>query len=237
MPCYINTLPLRLPFQLKMLTSPFNFILDIPTVLNKKLDIGQIDVSLSSSAAYLKGSYSLISGFGIASTNEILSVNLYLNGDIKSGKIGLSHHSEASCELLKVICSHFWQVSPEFVPLDRSKPFTDYDGFLLIGDEALKNQTIPGYVTIDLAKEWYKYTNLPFVFALLYSKEILNLDCLPLEKALQWSEKNLDLVVEYAQKTVSIPSSLIYRYYTVCKYRLGDIEYGSLELFAKLMER
>ncbi len=240
---YINALPFHLPFRLGELQTKATFTYGIPSELNRQLHEGKLDIALTSSVEYFNGSYQLLPGYCIGAHKEILSVNLYIRGEqvvrdknfdrkvLEGAQIGLTHHSGTSIALLKVLCAHFWKVKPNFVPLTQNEV---YDGFLLIGDDALKKLTIPGYQTIDLATAWYEATQLPFVFALITMREDISYKADEFEKALQWSETHREYLVDAAHKQCGLPKALINRYYDVCKYRLGENELEGLHLFQSL---
>lgn len=223
---YINAFPFRMGMEHMDTT----FIFGVPSTINKLLRSGELDIALTSSVAYFEGPFQMVPpGFGIAAHDEILSVNLYLRGALRDNiRIGITHHSATSAALLKVLCHHFWKVEALFEPLTDT-----CDGFLLIGDEALKQRTISGYQTIDLAAAWYKATQLPFVFAVFMQKEGMNCSA-QLESALQWSEAHREMIVEKAHLKTGLPKLLINKYYDKCHYRLGPRELEGLNLFKEL---
>ena len=231
---YINALPFRFPMQIGELQTEHTFAYDIPSRLNTQMRERNLDIALTSSSEYLSGAYQFLPGYCIAARQEILSVNLYLKGELNGGKIGLTHHSATSVTLLRVLCHHFWKKTPYFVPLSDRE---EYDGFLLIGDYALKKMTISGYRTIDLASAWYEATGLPFVFAVIAVRQGVQWDDNIFERALQWSEANRTQLIEAAYTQSGLPKSLINRYYDMCYYRLGKKELEGLQTFKNLSER
>ncbi len=67
--------------------------------------------------------------------------------------------------LTKLLAKSFWKISPEYIPYIFSQSEIDPEkSYLLIGDKALRKGGDFKYV-YDLAEEWIKFTNLPFVFA------------------------------------------------------------------------
>ncbi len=233
---YINALPFHLPFRLGELTTNASITYGIPSALNAQLRAGDLDMALTSCAEYFDGPYNLLPGFCIGAFKEILSVNLYTRTELDGATIALTHHSATSVALVKVLCHHFWRVEPTFVPLDREKPLTSYDAFLLIGDEALEQLTIPGYQTIDLAHAWYEATQLPFVFAVFAQRKGAQDYSEELEAALQWSEANRERLIHEAHQQSGLDPELIDRYYSLCCYRLGPKEREGLDLFQQLRE-
>lgn len=250
---YINALPLHLPFQLGLIHTSSKFTYGIPSVLNQMLREKKIDVALSSSVEYLDGNYRLLPHLGIVGLNQVLSVNLYTRISVDrlhGARIGLTHHSATSVSLLKVLCRHFWKISPKWednVPTlqqHRSlrsrvfQPLACFDAFLLIGNDALEHSWVPGFQTIDLAAAWYDLTGLPFVFALFSArKDIDNSELYQLEQelesALTWSEENPQEIERAAMEQCTLNSERIRAYYASLRYRLGKKEFESLELFRR----
>ncbi len=228
---YINALPFHLPFSLGELKTDAAFTFDVPSALNRSLRNGEIDMALSSSAEGLDGAYQRLSNFCIAAQKEIRSVNLYLKGPIEKARIALTPHSATSVSLLKVICHHFWNVHPQFVSMSE-----ECDGFLLIGDEALKKSSIPGYQTFDLAKIWYEATGLPFVFAVFSVREGVEMQTEMFEKALNWSEVHREKLISEAHKRSGLPNHIIDQYYDLCFYRMGEKEQEGLKHFQQLRQ-
>ncbi len=239
---YINALPLHLPFSLGEVKTKARFHFDIPSALNQKVQQGELDLALTSCVEYLDGDYDLLPNFGIVGHHRVLSVNLYTKKPLallSGARIGLTHHSAASVSLLKTLAQHAWKVTPQYEPLKRELPFTHYDGFLLIGDEALSQPQIKGFQTVDLAAAWSELTGLPFVFALFSVRKEsspTDLHCFQQElgSALRWSEEHLDQIVEEASRRCPVKANLLHDYYSVLKYRLGPQERESLELFKQL---
>ncbi len=192
-----------------------------PTKLNALLLDRQLDIALSSSVVALEHDLPYLPDFCIAAKERVYSVNLYTRTP-KPSQIGLDSDSATSVELLKILCAHHWDIKAEFVPKSE-------EAFLLIGDQALHNPTIPGYQTIDLATAWYEMTGLPFVFALFTYHPTVDptLFAKQLSTSLKWSETHLE---ELAQPN----PKLLTDYYRACHYSLGSEEQQGLETFQRL---
>ncbi|MCB1180780.1 MAG: menaquinone biosynthesis protein [Chlamydiia bacterium] len=236
-------------FKKGMIAPSVELYYAVPSHLNALIHQGKLDLSFVSLKEFLdhkRTKYEQIPGYGIAAEKKILSVNLYHKGALKEldgARVGLTHHSATSAALLKVLCYHFWNISPCFEILDRSLPFATYQGILLIGDEALLNLEIPNFTTVDLAESWYNQTHLPFVFSviarqkeLLSEKEqaVAHFLC-QLEMSLAYSEKHIEEIACLAKKQCALPLELIKTYYKICHYRLGEIHYKAISLFNQLI--
>lgn len=230
---YINALPLYFPFVSKSV----QLVYDVPSTLNSQLQNKKLDGALTSSVEYLDGEYQAPLDFGIVASNRVLSVNLYTQHHLSSlngMRVGLTTQSATSISLLKVLCHHHWKIKPCFEPLKG--PFSSYAAILLIGDEALENQTISGFQTIDLAEAWYEMTGLPFVFALFALQPEIKLETLEpfkkeLNSALQWSESHPAEIQQEAIKRCHMAPPLVDLYFSLLRYRLGQEERKGLELF------
>ena len=88
---YINTLPLFQGMWQQGSESNFEFYFGTPEELNIKLRNGELDLSLVSSAEYLrnKNAYILFSKYGVASRKKVMSTCFYSNlGDPSRSPLG-----------------------------------------------------------------------------------------------------------------------------------------------------
>ena len=94
---------------------------------------------------------------------EVHSVELfskYPMEKLSKKRIYLTAQSGTSVALLRVLCSQYFQIQPEYV-----SDLADADAALFIGDEALKRKMQNDWpYCFDLAKLWREWKNLPFVF-------------------------------------------------------------------------
>jgi len=236
---YLNSYPFTAAFRSKALLSDDELTFDVPTTLNQKFSQEELDISQISSIEHLKRDYPILPGYGIAAHKKILSVNLYTKQEPThlSAPIAITSESATAAALLKVLCHHFWNISPSFIPLKKGEE-KSHNAFLLIGDKALKNQIIPGYLTVDLAEAWAHYTRLPFVFCVfaIQPKQLEKADKFQeiLQAALNWSKQHPQQMLSLAHTHVSLSSSLIEKYLSGCTYHLGEKELEGLALFNAL---
>lgn len=229
---YINALPLIMGLQ----TEGMECIYAPPATLNQLLKEGKLDVALTSSIFYLQhqDQYACSSDFGIASKEQVLSVNFYTRlplHQLNGSRIGLTADSATSVALLQLLCRKQWKISPTFEPFRLPKE--EYDAFLLIGDEALQHQTIAGYTTIDLAHEWKKWTSLPFVFALFIypNKTPVPTFFDQIRKSYQWGQRHQDSLYAQAEKQSGLPKKTVIEYFNTLQYRFSDREINGLKKF------
>lgn len=238
---YINFLPFFAAFQQKVIDATVEWVPGVPSVLNQSLREGSLDISPISAAEYLinKERYQLLPDFCIGAKGKVLSVCLYVRGDLNGTEIGLASQSASSALLVRVLCHHFWKVSPSFTVRASVNELKTHDAFLLIGDDCLRNPHIPGFKTIDLAQAWFEATNLPFTFAVFAArKEVKQQDVDQTRHifhlALEWGETHSDVVEALAQKRCALPPEVLKEYYSILRYRLDDGQRKGLELFETL---
>jgi chorismate dehydratase len=187
-PNYLNTLPFlyHLP---KM--NEIELVFDVPSRLNEKLGVGEVDCGLCSSVFYAKHyeEYILIPDISISAVGKVKSVCLFHKvplSELSDKTIGITPETETSFALLRLVLEKMKEVKPVYLKLNHSFQslsseegqalFETIDGYLAIGNEALEllcTDKFP-YVT-DLAEVWLEETGYPFVFALLLvRKEVLS---------------------------------------------------------------
>jgi chorismate dehydratase len=243
---YVNTLPLFGGLLQKAIDFDGELITSIPTALNQKVRKQELDVSLVSSVEYLRHEqeYVLLEDFGIISNGRLGSVNFYTKEklhNLSKTEVGLTTQSATSLVLLKLICRHFWKTLPRFTysPLPQKK---DYPSFLLIGDQALKNQKFTDYTTVDLSETWKMFTGLPFVFAVLvanknsYEKKQKEIEdfLIKLRQSHKWSQQNLYKLSLQAAMQLKLPVSHLQDYFNALSYNLDHDSSSSLQMFKQL---
>ncbi len=147
-----------------------------PAQLNRKLENGEIDISPSSSillAVSPKNDYFVMPDIAISSLTEVRSVILLSRrslSKLNGCNISLTSHSLTSIFLLKIILFHFQGLNPEKINFTTEEftPHQTPEAALIIGDQALGlyHNPPPGFRVYDLGHLWYKFTGLPFVYAL-----------------------------------------------------------------------
>jgi chorismate dehydratase len=141
-----------------------------PAQLNEMLVDGLIDVALPSSIAFARNAseLALLPHVSISAFGAVDSVQLFTRVPLPQvRRIALTEKSATSIALLKVLCRE-WGLDPYFAPRRGSlaEVLADFDGLLLIGDEALhvlRAEVYPYHY--DLGEEWHTVTGLPMVFA------------------------------------------------------------------------
>jgi chorismate dehydratase len=132
---------------------------------DKSLDLGMIP-----SIEYLHlPDYHVVPDIAVTSDGPVASVALFTErpaNEIRS--IAVDASSRTAVALLRILCSEWFEIEPEFVTLQPDLPamLKRCDAALLIGDTALyaEHESISVH-KIDLGEEWKAMTGLPFVWA------------------------------------------------------------------------
>jgi chorismate dehydratase len=148
----------------------------VPAQLNTLLAAGEIDLSPSSSFEYARNwrNYLLLPGHSISAAGPVRSVLLFSPLPLErlaAAPIELTGESATSVNLLKVLLAEFLgQVGATCRVAARPVEELIEAGasVLVIGDRALRSALAPppGTHVYDLAELWWRFTGLPFVFAL-----------------------------------------------------------------------
>jgi chorismate dehydratase len=197
---YANLFPIFYMLQRECDCSGYKFIEGVPSIVNRLLRSGEIDISPSSSIEYLrhKNKYTLIEGHSISSKGSAGSILLLSREPVEElgGKtVQVSSQSETSVALLGIILRKFYKIECSLESTNESPDslISKAGAFLVIGDEALKaKKTISNFkfqilnkdrnsslIThhslplniYDLGDLWYRNTGLPFVFALWIARK------------------------------------------------------------------
>lgn len=205
---FINLLPLHV-FIKKNLSSQMKQIIEYnksyPASINKKFKKRKVDAAVISSIASRRCKKCL--DLGIVANGVVDSV-LVIPGSYKK-----DFQSETSNALAKVL---------------------KIEGEVVIGDKALYKFYNSDEEFIDLAKEWGKKYNLPFVFArLCANKHQKYLDKLA-KNFLKIKVNIPQYILEKYAKRSGISKKQIQNYLTKIQYKLGVKEKKSLKLFLRL---
>jgi chorismate dehydratase len=146
----------------------FDISYTIPSQCAAELQNGKADLGIIPSAAYaVIPELSILSGVAIASTQAVRSILLVSSkpmSDIRT--VALDSSSLTSVALTRVLFQKYWGGQRKFssAPPDLESMLAQHDAGLLIGDPALSVDR-SRYYTWDLAEEWIRFTDKPFVFA------------------------------------------------------------------------
>jgi chorismate dehydratase len=173
---YLNAKPFLYGLQHSEIINGIDLQEDIPSVCAQKLLTNQVDLGLVPVAIIpsLKN-YHLVSDFCIGAQGKVASVMLYSQVPLHEiVSVMLDYQSRTSVMLVQVLAKHLWKINPNWLPADSGfeQKITGTTAAVVIGDRTFElNGSYPH--SYDLAEEWYKLTNLPFVFACWVSNKPL----------------------------------------------------------------
>ena len=164
--------------------------------------------------------------------------------DLKERKIGVTDDSSTSAKLLSVLLEKKYGVQAHFERLHSGvNDYTKYDAVLLIGDEALRHNKsgLHGFeLVFDLAREWYDWQRLPFVFAVWAMKKSLSgaeKEALRtmLADSLQKYEAELSSNGKRQGTEIGLTAAETQEYLEGFSYRLGERECEGMNAFRGLL--
>ncbi len=154
----------------------------VPTQCAEALRRGTVDLGIIPAIEYQRiPGLKILPGISVSSDARVESVLLICRGPVrKAKKVALDASSRTSVALVQILFEKHWGMQPEYVEAapDLKAMLSEAKAALLIGDPALqfslrsKNSPLNNWEraenlhVYDLADEWKKLTNLPFVFAL-----------------------------------------------------------------------
>jgi chorismate dehydratase len=166
---FLNAVPLGWGFLHGSAQGVFDIARDVPSECARKLGAGEADVGLIPVIEYQRiEGLRVIPDIAIASRREVRSV-LFVSrrpmGEVT--RIAVDTSSRTSVALLQILLTEFYGRDPlEMVPFPPNprRMLQEFDAALLIGNAALQVRG-EGLFVHDLAREWHRFTGLPFVFA------------------------------------------------------------------------
>ncbi|MDN4067494.1 menaquinone biosynthesis protein [Paenibacillus sp. FSL R5-0407] len=170
---YTNVWPVFHHFKTIDLPQPASLVTEVPSLLNRKMLKGELDLSPVSSFAFGYGSdrFILLPDLSVSSDGPVNSILLFSRKppeEIKNGVIALTNTSATSVNLLKIIMEKAYGGQPTYWD---SEPVLDTmmeqsDAALLIGDHAIQaSWRDHGYIVTDLGEVWKQWTGYGMTFA------------------------------------------------------------------------
>ena len=240
---YLNAKPLIAWFQTpEGERSGVEVVYDVPSRLARMVEAGEVACAMASSVELFRhADWKAVQGIAIASTGTVLSVRLFSKVPVdRIRSLALDTSSLTSSALVQVLFARWWQVSPRYIPLppDLDRMLEQADAALLIGDKGMLACSEGLFVT-DLGEEWYRWTGLPFVWALWLGRaENITpplVDCLHRAKA--WGLEHLDTIVQQEASRLGIDEALVRRYLRdIMQYEMTDAHEHALHRFAQECE-
>ncbi len=186
--------------------------------------------------------------FCIATRDQVKSVMLFSNHgwlDLDGKTIGITDDTATSVRLLQVLLEKKYNVKAKFERMHSGvNNFSQYDAVLLIGDEALhrnKYGLADFELVYDLAKEWYDWKKMPFVFAVWAVKKSLPAETKAelisqIEQSLAQSQDHFGEIGELHGKRIGLEYDDVEEYLEGFNYRLGEREKEAMKEFKDLTQ-
>ncbi len=239
---YINLFPVFYYLE-REFGDRYSFTDGVPSVLNKLLRAGKLDLSPSSSIEYLRypDMYNLVPGHSVSSTGPIGSIILFSRlpvRELDGNTILYLYHSETSVALLRIIMERFYNLECRY----RSFSGGLYEGlrespaYLMIGDRAMmESKDTSGLHVYDLGEIWQAETYLPFVYALWIVRGDISVEVVKkdLDRVLDLAEASFESIASLTPASEFFSSDELVRYWRGISYRLDDSHLKGLELFRK----
>lgn len=246
---YTNVVPVYYGIENYLPKNCCTFSEGPPAVLNSALAEGFLDISPVSAFSYAVNhkKWLIVPNLSISCTGNVISVFLATDHefeDLDSKKILLTNESASGASLLKIL---FYEkgIYPEFYTGDiNNTDKKDYDGALVIGDNALFGNWDKKFKNIyDLGTLWQNYTSLPFVFGLWavcrrsYLKDKNTVTAI-IKALIGNKDKNILSplgVINYSSLEKNVDKIFMENYFTAIEYDLSDKKIKALTLFYELL--
>jgi len=239
---YLNSLPFIYGIEnYHHLQGKYTMQKDIPAkcaskLANNKADIGLIPVAAISS---IFESY-IVTDYCIGAVGKVDTVLLLSDVKIEDiTEIYLDYQSRTSVMLVQVLAKKYWNIKPIFInaTLGFEKLISGTTAGVIIGDRTFNLEKKYTF-SYDLAEEWYKMTNLPFVFACWVSnKKLSDTFIEDFNNACAFGLNNIDEVIKNYSNQNIISSQKLKQYFSESiSYNLDEEKKKGLNLFLKYLE-
>ncbi len=246
---YINCYPVYGAIDRGVVPMRADLVDGVPTVLNREMAAGTLDVSVISAVEYARDArrYLLLPDLSICSDGPVRSVVLFAKrpaSELQGRRVLVSRSSMTSVALLELLFENVWDARPAFVPSNAELSDVaqfgeeEHDARLVIGDAALHlwsrlrspeqyvhDASIADYrYAYDLGAEWKAWTGLPFVFAVWVAQRLTPVaESLAVHAGLiasrDWGLQHLDTLAAQAAIATGVDRS-------VCLEYLSGLDYG-----------
>ncbi len=241
---YLNSVP----FYHDIDPQRFRVMPVVPRHMGLLLEQGQIVAGPFSLMDYLRQEQTLdLLPFCIATRDQVKSVMLFSKEGwrgLEGATIGVTDDTATSVRLLQVLLEKKHGVNARFERLHAGvNDLTAFDAVLLIGDDALRHSKtgLRGFdLVFDLAKEWYEWKKLPFVFAVwAVAKSLPSETKADLSEAIRRSLENaagrLGAIGALHGARLGLSESDVEQYLEGFNYHLGERDREAIATFRALV--
>ncbi len=234
---YLNSKPLAWGFLKGHHADLFEPSYHPPAQVAQRLADGDLDVGLIPSIEvqripHLRVLPDLCVG-AVAEARSVLLVSRVPLHHIQ--RVALDENSRTSAALARIVLEDGHSLRPEYITQrpDLERMLEEADAALLIGDPALRVDRVR-HRTLDLAAEWRRLTDLPFVFAVWACRLGVDLPVLPFyfKSSLRYGLSSLDILVRECAAELGLVPAEVRAYLTQnLHYFLRDEERAGMEEF------
>ncbi len=238
---YLNSKPFIYGLHHSEIINGIDLQLDIPSVCAQKLLDGKVDIGLIPVAVIpkLNPNY-IISDYCIGADGKVASVILYSTVELNEIKtVLLDYQSQTSVKLVKILAEHFWKINPEWSTTTENfeNTISGTTAAVIIGDRTFGLENKYAY-TYDLAEEWQKFTQLPFVFACwVANKKVPDEFIAEFNKSLKFGLDSRDVLIEVLKSTNEYSTDIHNYLYENIKYDFDYEKKKALKLFLGYCEK
>ena len=238
---YLNSKPFVYGIAHSEIFNTIELQQDIPSVCAKKLMDGTVDVGLIPVAVLplLKEKY-IISDYCIGAVGKVASVMLYSHVPLEEiSTVLLDYQSRTSVTLVKVLAQNFWKIKPKWISaeVDFERKINGSTAAVIIGDRTFAIGDTYKYV-YDLAEEWQKFTQLPFVFACwVANKKLPDSFLHDFNSALKYGLDNRTSLIAELQKDINYSSDIETYLTKNIDYDYNSAKKEALELFLTYLSK
>jgi len=234
---YLNSRPLAWSFLHRQTDDRVEPVFLPPARVAAEMAAGTVDVGLIPSIEVQRiPGVSVLPGLCVAATREVRSVLLLSRRPpARIERLALDRNSRTSAALVRIWLKEGYGVEPicqEAAP-DLATMMRSADAALVIGDPALRVDR-SGYQVHDLAREWRRLTDRPFVFAVWAVAPGVELGS-RLEifyRSLAEGQAAIELLVRQAAAELGLGEASVREYLTQClSFELGSAEREGLQMF------
>jgi chorismate dehydratase len=237
---YVNCYPVYGAVDRGVVSLDAAIVTGVPTDLNARMAAGTLDISVVSAVEYARNpeKYLLLPDLAISCDGPVRSVLLCSKvpaPELSGRTLLVSRSSMTSVALLELLFANVWNAHPRFLPGDAELSDIEllgrdaHDARLVIGDAALlldsdDHRSAPYPHIYDLGREWKRWTDLPFVFAVWVAQRAVPVrDSLRVHASLiaarDWGLQNLDELAAEAASRTGVARSR-------CREYLSGLDYG-----------
>lgn len=242
---YLNSVPFYANFEKRR----FKLFPVVPRRMGALSDQGEIDAGPFSLMDYFHQEQRMeLMGWCIATRDQVKSVMLFSKEgckDLDGKRIGITDDTSTSVKLLKVLLEKKYHVNATLERLHGGvNDCSSFDAVLLIGDEALHRNKfgLDGFeLVFDLAREWYEWQKLPFVFAVWAVRKSLGKEAKDelksiLSASLEKCGHDFIPIAGTYGRRIGLSDKETQEYLEGFNYRLGEREEEAMSRFREMIE-